>query len=59
MTESSTSTFNRDQLDWRVSSLVAAGACAVVIGKLSETLHYGARMISSPGRMRPGVTTEA
>ena len=28
MTESST--FNRDQLDWRVSSLVAAGACAAI-----------------------------
>ena len=30
MTESSTSTFNRGQLDWRVSSLVAAGACAAI-----------------------------
>jgi len=30
MRESSNSTFNRDQLDWRVASLVAAGACAAI-----------------------------
>src|SRR6476619_147229 len=30
MRESSNSTSNRDQLDWRVASLVAAGACAAI-----------------------------
>ena len=48
MTESST--FNRDQLDWRVSSLVAAGACAA-IGLLECAKDYV--MLEIQGSERP------
>ena len=48
MTESST--FNRDQLDWRVSSLVAAGACAA-IGLLECAKDYV--MLGIQGSERP------
>src|SRR6476620_150768 len=50
MTESSNSTFNRDQLDWRVSSLVAAGACAA-IGLLECAKDYV--MLEIQGTERP------
>src|SRR6476620_3018006 len=50
MTESSNSTFNRDQLDWRVSSLVAAGACAA-IGLLECAKDYV--MLEINGTERP------
>ena len=48
MTESST--FNRDQLDWRVASLVAAGACAA-IGLLECAKDYV--MLEIQGTERP------